>query len=109
MRKVLLTSFVLLLAGCAALGVPPANTFNKRTVVANATIESAAKTVVKLYEGGKLTAADANKQTENLQLAADTIDGAVAIYHTNPAEAETRLQAVILGLQTLEAYLRSKQ
>ena len=109
MVKVAFLSVVLLLAGCAALGVPPANTFNKRAVVANATIESSAVTVKKLYATGKLTAEEANDVVDNLQVASNTVDGAVLIYKANPAEAETRLEAVILGLQTLQTYLRSKQ
>jgi len=109
MLKVAFLSVVLLVAGCAALGVPPANTFNKRAVVANATIEASAITVKRLYDAGKISAEESRDLVDNLQVAASTVDGAVAIYKADPTEANTRLEAVILGLQTLEAYLRSKQ
>lgn len=109
MRKLAPLLFIMILTGCAALGVPPANTFNKRAVVANATIESLAITTRQLYEVGKIDGQRANDITDNLQVAANTVDGAIVIYKTDPKEAETRLEAVILGLQTLQSYLRSKQ
>jgi hypothetical protein len=42
MRKLaLLPILLILVAGCAALGVPQADTFNKRVIVANSIVESA--------------------------------------------------------------------
>lgn len=109
MAKILAFSIVLFLAGCAALGVPPANTFNKRALVANTTIESAAITVKRLYDTGKISGTEANDVTEKLQVAADTVDAAVNIHWITPEEANTRLDAAILALQALEAFLRTKQ
>lgn len=100
---------VTLLAGCAALGVAPANTFNKRAVVANATIESTAVTVQTLYEAGKLDKTDANAAIQQLLDAARGIDLAREIYEVDPTQASDRLSAIVVTLQALDAYLRTKQ
>jgi hypothetical protein len=109
MMKILAFSVVLLVAGCAALGVPPANTFNKRAYVANVTIEAAAKTVKQLYDAGKIDNEQRHELVDNLKTVAGTVDAAVNIHWLNPEEANTRLDAAVVALQALEAYLRTKQ
>ena len=109
MLKILAFSVVLLLAGCAALGVPPANTFNKRALVANTTIEAVAKSVAQLYQAGKIDEEERHESVEHLKTIAGTVDAAVNIHWINPEEANTRLDAAIVALQAIEAYLRTKQ
>lgn len=109
MYKFLVLPLLLLVAGCAALGVAPANTFNKRAVVANTAIEAAAVTVETLYKAGKITQAEAHNVHDHLVEAAAGISLARSVAEVDLTEATNRLDAIVIGLQTLDAYLRSKQ
>lgn len=109
MRKLFVLPFIMILAACAALGVPPANTFNKRVIVANSMIESTAKTVETLYSAGKINQAEAHNAHDHLIEAANGISLATSIARTNVGDANTRLDTIVIGLETLNAFLRSKQ
>lgn len=108
-KKLLVLPLLLIIAGCAALGVAPANTFNKRAVVANTAIESAAATVTALYQNNKISQEDAQTAHDKLVQLADGLDLAIQIHKTDPTSADGRLDEIIVSLQALEAYLRSKQ
>lgn len=109
MYKLLVLPLLLVIAGCAALGVAPANTFNKRAVVANTMIESAAVTVETLFKAGKINQAEAHNVHDHLVEAAAGISLARTVADSDITEASNRLDAIVIGLQTLDAYLRSKQ
>lgn len=97
------------LAACSTLGVPTPKTFEERTAAAYASVAAVRDSAATLLVAGKITVEDA----ENVQAQADTtragIDIARQIHAADPAKAEDRLGAVIVGLQALEAYLRSRQ
>lgn len=100
---------LLLLSGCATLGIPQADTFNKRVLAANALVESAAGTIETLRLAGKISKPDAQEVQDQARNAALAIDVAVDVHATNPAEADTRLDAAVVALRALTAYLESQQ
>jgi len=105
----ILTLLLVLVAGCAALGVPQADTFNKKVVAANAIVESAAGTIATLAGAGKISTEDAHKYLDQAKDAAHAIDVTREVYATNPGEAENRLGAIIVGLNALTALLEAKK
>lgn len=109
MRKLLVLPLLLIVAACSVLGVAPANTFNKRAVVANTMIESAAVTVETLYKAGKVNQAEAHNVHDHLTEAASGINLARKVAQTDLEDANNRLDAIVIGLETLNNYLRSKQ
>lgn len=122
--------FALLLAGCAQLGVPFADTFNKQVLVAAALVtevRTSAETVLtkrvddvgnKLEEGQitkevadertVLAAKDAQNVQDQATQARAAIDIAVATFPIAPVVAEDRLAATITGLKALQTYLGGK-
>ena len=100
---------VVLIAGCAALGVPAADTFNKKVVSANAIIESAAETNEAVRAAGKIGKEESQKIHDQLVSIAAGIDIAREVYATNPTEATNRIDAAIVALNALNAYLGSKK
>jgi hypothetical protein len=94
---------------CASLGVPEADTFNKKTVVANGLVESASATVETLYTAGKLSQPDARSFNQRLENAAKAIDIAKQVHQTDPATADARLSAIIAGLNALQSELQARK
>lgn len=105
----ILPLLLLMLAGCAALGVPQADTFNKRIVVANGVVESTTKTIETLYVAGKLTKDEAQEANEQAGNAAVGIDIARQTHTTDPAAADAKLTATLAALNALNAYLENRK
>lgn len=100
---------IVVLSGCSVLGVPPADTFNKRVVVANGIVEQVSRTVETLFVAGKLTKEDAQAYNERAESAATGIDIAVQAHATDPTGADTRLGAIIAALNALKSELEARQ
>lgn len=110
MRKYAVLPFLLvLLAGCAALGVPEADTFNKRVIVANSIAESAASTVATLTATGKLSKEDAQSALDRVRTAAIGIDIARDALPADPKAADARLTAVVAALNAIVAELETRK
>jgi len=112
-----------LLDGCAQLGTPPVDTFNKRAAVAYATVQTVAEGAVAAYTAGKLSDSDRTNvvttgraavqgimvaQTLHLQACplrpqVETPDPAC----TAPA-ADAKLTATLAVLSALQAYLATQ-
>jgi polyhydroxyalkanoate synthesis regulator phasin len=97
------------LASCAALGVPQADTFNKRIVVANSVAETSATTIATLVSAGKLSPEEAQKALDQTKNAAAGVDLARKVYAQDPSAANTQLGAIIASLNALTLYLESRQ
>lgn len=96
------------LAGCAALGIAPADTFNKRVAMAYAMVDQAYELAADLNEMGKLTPekkAEVLKQLDDVLAAVDSAD---ALKGVDLSQADQRLTAALMALDVIDAYLRSQ-
>lgn len=108
-KRVSFLILAFLLAACQTLNIAPADTFNKKVVVANGLVESAAVTVTTLYDAGKISKEDGAKIIKQGQDARAAIELAREIYLNNPADANDRLTAIIAGLRVLQTTLEAKK
>ena len=98
-----------LLTGCAALGVPQADTFNKRVVVANSIVESVATTTATLHAAGKITDEERGSVYQQGTEARAAIELARQLHATDPLAAENRLSTIIVALTALQGRLEAQQ
>lgn len=96
------------LVSCAGLGVPPADTFNKKLLAAYTTVEGVAKSASDLRAAGKLSDADRDNVVTTGKSALAGLDLAKQVYATDPAAGEDKLTATITVLTALQAYLAAK-
>ena len=100
--------YLLLLAGCASLGVPSPSSFNERVAAAQTATIAIIDGSKVLLDAKKITYDDAVnivKQTDNIMEAlqiARTLNG------TNPVAANDKLSATLLALNALQSYLAKK-
>lgn len=107
--KLSILPLLLILAACSTLGVPAADTFNKRVIVANSLAESAANTIATLKTAGKLSAQEAQSALDRVRTTATGIDIASEIHPTDPSAADARLSLVIASLNALLVELEKRQ
>lgn len=103
----ILPLLILLIAGCASLGVPAPQTFNQRAAAATATVNTASQTVLTLLQAHKISPDESDRYTDRAEDAQEAIDLARGIYPSNPTDAENRLALVIAALQVLTAELET--
>lgn len=96
------------LTACAALGISPADTFNKKVLVAYESVATAANVAGDLYQAGKLDEEEKAKVVDALEEIVDAIAAADAIGDVDLGQAETRLQTALAALNVLNAYLESQ-
>lgn len=106
--KLKIFPLLILLAACQSLGVPPADTFNKRVIVANGLVESASATVETLFVAGKLSQPEARQFNQRCADAAAGIDITRQTRVTDPTAADAKLTAIIAGLNALNAELKTR-
>lgn len=108
MKTLLIGVVVLALAGCSALGVPKADTFNKRWLAAQQSDTTVLQTDLALLQAGKISKEDA----ANIEAQADNVkaglDIARTIYATDQTAGSTKLDSVVLALQAIQNYLTAK-
>lgn len=114
MRTAALSYFVFLLlahlvAGCAALGVPAADTFNKKVAAATVTVNTASQTDLTLLQQRKITPDESDRYIARLTEMQTAIDATRTLYKTNPADAENRLATLITALNLLVAELEARK
>lgn len=100
---------VLLIAGCAVLGVPKADTFNKQVVVANGLVESVATSAATLHAAGKISDEDRTDVYQQGTEARLTIEIVRQLHATDPLAAQNRLNTIIVALTALQTRLEAKQ
>lgn len=105
----MLAAALVLMIGCAALGVQSPQTFNEKAAVAISSVTVVRQTATALLQANKISAPDA----QNIQGQADNaragIEVAIAINATDPGAAENRIGAILVGLNAITAYLTAKQ
>ena len=100
---------MVVLAGCASLGLPQPQSFNQRLVVAYSTVTAVYNTTTVLVERGSMSGEEAVEVIEQADDLREGLDAARELYVFDHMGAEGRLQQVIVALQALDAYLRGKQ
>jgi hypothetical protein len=98
-----------MLAACAALGVPKADTFNKQVVVANSIVESIATTAASLHAAGKIsddTRTDVYNQGTQARASIEIVR---QLHATDPLAAENRLNTIIVALTAVQTRLEAQQ
>lgn len=106
--KLSILPLLLILSACSVMGVPQADTFNKRVVQANGLVEVSANMVPVAYEAGKIDRDQAGDTLQKLRQLGSAIDSAVLIRSTKPAEADAMLTATIVSLSVLKAELEDR-
>lgn len=110
MRKLAFLPFLILLTACAALSVPPADTFNKRAAAATATVNTVSQTALTLLQSHKITPDESDRYIDRAEEAQEAIDVARAIYENDPMDdGQARLAAVIRALTILTAELEARK
>lgn len=107
MNKLLIVA-ALLISGCTTLGIPSADTFNKKWLAAQQTDTTVLQTDMALLQAGTISKEDA----ANIEAQADNVkaglDIARNLYATDQTEGSTKLDSVVLALQALQTYLNAK-
>ena len=98
---------VVLLAGCQFLGVAQPETFNQRLLVGYESVASIRETASTLFVAGKIDVAVAENVQAQADLARSGLD--IAASTPDPTQAENRLEATLVVLKGLNAYLEAKQ
>lgn len=96
------------LSGCSAIGIQ-ADTFNKRVVVANHTIATAASTVETLEAAGKLSKPDARAVLARVAQVALAVDVAVEVHKGDAALGTSKLDAALVVLTAINRELEARK
>lgn len=100
---------LIILNGCQAIGVPPADSFNAKVAVAYATVTEVRNTAATLLVAKKISGDEATKVLSGTDITRAGIDTARIMYATDKTQAERNLDIIRAGLVTLSSYLASKQ
>jgi hypothetical protein len=101
--------FIALVAGCQALGVPTAKTFNEELLAGYTTAAQVLSDTDALLKAGKLDKADAaniEQQTDNVKAG---LDIARTVHTTDTTAGSAKLTQVLQALQGISAYLATKE
>lgn len=109
MRIWLFVVLSVILAACAQMGMPAADTFNKKEVAAHATVTAIAKGALTLRQAGKLSDADRDNVVATLRTAETGIDLAKMVATTDPVAGMSKLNASVAVLNALQDYLLTKE
>ncbi len=97
-----------LMTGCAQLGVKAPETFNEKAYAAALTIDSVQKQTSTLLKAGKISAGDAENVLKAADVATEGIKVARTYVSTAPTTANSKLDAAVMGLSALTAYLNAQ-
>lgn len=108
LRSRFLLFVLFMVASCAQLGLPTAQSFEEKLTAAYATVESVNKTATSLLNDKKITSADAQHILEQTRNARAGLDVARSLRKADPTGADGKLTAMRTALTALQAYLTSK-
>lgn len=100
---------LIVLTGCAFLGLPVPDTFNEKVAVGYSTVTSVRNSATSLLNAGQIKAEDGQNVLEQTDNAREGLDIARQIHAVDPDGANSKLSSVLIGLNALEVYLRSRQ
>jgi hypothetical protein len=105
MKLKLALPLLVLLAGCASLGMPTPKSYTERLASGYSSVASVRTSATILLNGGVIGSSDA----ENIQKQADVArEGLDVARSLTGAAAETKLDATLLALQAAQNYLCAK-
>lgn len=99
---------VMVVSGCAQMGVQAPQTFDERVAAGYVTAAGLVQVTDTLLAADKITIADAKAVSAQLDNAKLALDAAAKLHGQNPLEAQDKLSASILLLQQLQTYLQLK-
>lgn len=99
---------LLLVVGCAALGLATPQTFNEKLAVGYGTVTAVRQAATTLVSSGKLSPDDAQNVQDQANNIRAALDIARTMNKTDPIAAQTKLDSTIVVLQALQAYLSTK-
>lgn len=114
MRRTAIAYFGFLLAvqflvGCAALGVPAADTFNKKAAGAVQTVNAASQLTLTLLQARKITPDENDAYIARAEQAQHAINLTRQLHVTDPTGAADRLTQIIAGLAILQTELENRK
>ena len=101
------TLAIVLVVGCAQMGVPTPKTFNEKALAAEASVKTVLDSATLLRSAGKITSADVQSIIKGTDAAQEGINVARALQKTAPTTpaGANRLQLALDGLTLLQTYL----
>lgn len=108
-RHYLPSLLLMLIAGCASLGIPQADTFNKKEAVAITTVTAIRSTALTLLTSGKISADDAQNIQDQADNAREAIVVADTLHAADPNAGADRLTAIITSLTAIQTYLATRK
>lgn len=97
------------MAGCAALQIPVAKTFNQRTVAAYTSVDTVVQTTTVLVNRDVISANDAQNVRNTATDVRRGIEVAEQLYAIRPSAGEDKLIITLRILSELEKYLAKVQ
>jgi hypothetical protein len=107
--KLSIVPLLILLCACASLGIPPADTFNKKAAAAVASVNTASQSALTLLQVRKITPDKYDEYADRAEDAQGAIDAARALRSTDPDGAVNKLNLTIQVLAILIAELEARK
>lgn len=98
-----------LLAACSTLGIPPADTFNKKAAAAVTSVNTASQLTLTLLQAKKITPDESDRFIDRTEEAQNGINLARSLKSVDPAGAADRLDLAINALTVLIAELEARK
>lgn len=99
---------LLLLVGCASIGLPAPQTFNDKVAAAYVSVSTLAETGLLLGQVGIISPDDAQNIHDQVAALKSAVDVAQTLYASQPQAASDRLTATLTALRALDAYLKTR-
>lgn len=107
-KQIVLFALAALLVSCASLGVPPADTFNKRLAETLAVVTQVEQSTVQLVQSGVVKPDDGQNIHDQATRIVAGLNIAYNMHANDPAGADARLVAARTTLIALQGYLQVK-
>lgn len=104
-RSFLILTTIIAMTACTALGIPVADTFNKKLEVGYVTVDTVATSTNNLLISGTLSKSDASNILEQGLNAKAALDIARSVHDTSPALGDAKLASALVVLQALQKYV----
>lgn len=98
-------TLLMTLSACQSLGIPSADTFNKKLLTGYALVETIGNTSNTLLQAEKLSKQDAANVLQQASVAKISLDVSRTVYQENPQIGSAKLAATLTVLQALQSYV----
>jgi hypothetical protein len=107
--KLSIVPLLIMLAACSTLGIPPADTFNKKAAAAVTNVNTASQLTLTLLQARKISPDENDRYIDRAEEAQKGIDTARALHSTDPSGATDKLGLTINALAVLIAELEARK